>query len=211
MSPQNSVTMRERLASPLTWHYIGLAVMILIALGLAIRLGFDWSATNASSNDALVNKQIELKTLELQTAPLRGLDRRVVDSRKQIEDFYADRIPAHYSSIATEVGYLAVKSGVRLSRMAYTQGTTTGDLTEISLDAGINGEYQQIMQFVNGLERDKSFFIIRAMAFTGQQGGLVGLRLRVSTWMRPSDVPSGLPPTPSESPAEAAPPSQEGE
>lgn len=211
MSPQNTVTMRERLASPLTWHYIGLAVMILVVLGLGIRLGFDWSATDASSNDALVNKQIELKTLELQTAPLRGLDQRVVDSRGQIEDFYADRIPARYSSIAAEVGELAVKSGVRLSRMAYTQGTTTGDLTEISLDAGINGEYQQIMHFVNSLERDKSFFIIRAMAFTGQQGGLVGLRLRVSTWMRPGDVPSGLAPTPTQSPADAAPPSKEGE
>ena len=67
------------------------------------------------------------------------------------------------------------------------------------------------MHFVNGLERDKTFFVIRSMAFTGQQGGLVSLRLRVSTWLRPSDVPSGLPPTPSETPATAAPPAQEGE
>ena len=45
--------------------------------GLAVRLGLDWSATDSSSTDALVGKQIELKTLELQTAPLRGLDERV--------------------------------------------------------------------------------------------------------------------------------------
>ena len=37
------------------------------------------------------------------------------------------------------------------------------------------------------------FFIIRAMALTGQQGGQVNLRLRVSTWLRPDDVPIGLP------------------
>jgi hypothetical protein len=49
------------------------------------------------------------------------------------------------------------------------------------------------------------------MAFTGQQGGLVNLRLRVSTWLRPSDVPSGLPPTPANMPANALPASQEGE
>jgi hypothetical protein len=49
------------------------------------------------------------------------------------------------------------------------------------------------------------------MAFTGQQGGLVNLRLRVSTWLRPADVPSGLPPTPSETPAAATPQAQEGE
>jgi len=158
-----------------------------------------------------VSKQIELKTLELQTAPLRGLDQRVVESRKQIENFYAERIPANYSSIAAEVGNLAVKSGVQLSGIQYTQSATTGDLTELSLDARINGEYPQIMHFVNGLERDKTFFIIRSMAFTGQQGGLVGLRLRVSTWMRPGDVPSGRPPTPPETPAGNVPASQEGE
>ena len=211
MTPQNTVATRDQISSPLAWHYVGVVVLSLIVLGLAIRLGLDWAATNASSGNAMVNKQIEYKTLELQTTPLRGLDQRVVDSRKQIEDFYAKRIPANYSSIAAEVGNLAVKSGVHLTGMQYTQGATDGDLTEISLDARINGEYQQIMHFVNGLERDKTFFIIRAMAFTGQQGGLVGLRLRVSTWMRPGDVPSGLPPTPPEAPAGNAPPAQEGE
>jgi Tfp pilus assembly protein PilO len=209
MSP-NPVTTRERLSSPLTWHYIGLGLMILLVLGLAIRLGMDWSATDSSSADALTAKQIELKTLELQTAPLRGLEGRVKDSRLQIHDFYDKRIPANYSSIAVPLGDLAVKNGVHLSRIGYSQGTAGGDLTEISLDCSISGEYQQIMHFVNGIERDKTFFVIRAMAFTGQQGGLVSLRLRVSTWLRPSDVPGWMMPTPAETPAAAAPVAKEG-
>jgi hypothetical protein len=41
------------------------------------------------------------------------------------------------------------------------------------------------------------FFVIRAMQLTGQQGGMVNLRLRVSTWMRAEDAAaSGLPITP---------------
>ena len=40
------------------------------------------------------------------------------------------------------------------------------------------------------------FFVIRGLTLTGQQGGVVNLRLLVSTWLRPADVPSGLPPTP---------------
>jgi hypothetical protein len=53
------------------------------------------------------------------------------------------------------------------------------------------------MRFVNSLERDQTFFVIRAMGLTGQQGGLVNLRLRVSTWLRPADAAaSGLPATP---------------
>jgi hypothetical protein len=78
------------------------------------------------------------------------------------------------------------------------------------MDAGITGEYPQIMRFVNSVERDQAFFVIRAMSLTGQQGGLVNLRLRVSTWLRPADAAaSGLPltPQPGDVPAAASTPS----
>jgi Tfp pilus assembly protein PilO len=194
MSDRSPSQWQERLASPLTWHYAGLAALIVLVIGLAVRLGFDWVATNRNSTDALASKQVQLKALNLQTEPLRGLDKRVAESRAQMQEFYAKRIPANYSSIASRIGELEVRSGVRLSRVQYAQGPPTGDLTEISMDAGVTGEYPQIMRFVNGLERDPTFFVIRAMALTGQQGGLVNLRLRVSTWLRTADAAtSGLP------------------
>ena len=114
-----------------------------------------------------------------------------------MKDFYLKRIPANYSSIAMRIGELQVKAGVRLSRVNYTQGKPGSELTEISMDAGIVGDYPQIMRFVNTLERDETFFVIQSVSLTGQQGGLVNLRLRVSTWLRPADAAaSGLPPTP---------------
>jgi type IV pilus assembly protein PilO len=189
-----TTTWRERMASPLSWHYVGLAALIALVMGLAIRLGFDWSLTNVSAADALATKQVQLKALTVQTAPLRGLEQRVAESRTQIQQFYAKRIPANYSQIAGRIGELEVKSGVRLSRVQYAQSTPTGDLTEISMDVGVSGAYPQIMRFVNGLERDQTFFVIRAMALTGQQGGMVNLRLRLSTWLRTVDaVNSGVP------------------
>jgi Tfp pilus assembly protein PilO len=212
---------RERLASPLTWHYVGFGILLVLVIGLAVRLGLDWAATNGRSTDALAEKQMELKSKELQTAPLRGLDKRVELARAQRKDFFDKRIPPNYSSIAARVGELQVKSGVRMSRLQYTQNPPGSDLTEISLDAGISGSYPQIMRFINSLERDQTFFVIRTMALTGQQGGLVNLRLRVSTWLRPADAEaSGLPPTPKEgsegsspaAPATSAPaPAKEGE
>jgi len=173
MSNQPVSAWRERLASPLTWHYAGFGVLLLLVTILSVRLGLDWVATNSRSTDALAGKQVELKAMDLQTAPLRGLDKRVGASRDQIKAFYEKRIPANYSSFAARIGDLQVKSGVRLSRMQYTQGKPGGDLTEISLDAGISGAYPDIMRFVNSLERDPMFFVIRGMHLTGQQGGLV--------------------------------------
>jgi type IV pilus assembly protein PilO len=192
----------ERLTSPLTWHLVGFAVMFVMVVVLSIRFGMDWAATNGRSTDALASKQVELKAKEMQTAPLRGLDKRVAQSREQIHIFYERRVPPNYSSIASRIGELQVNSGARLTRVQYTQNPPGADLTEISMDAGISGSYPQIMKFVNSLERDRTFFIIRAMALTGQQGGLVNLRLRVSTWLRPGDAAaSGLPPTPDDAAA----------
>jgi hypothetical protein len=123
-----------------------------------------------------------------------------------MQAFYLKRVPPSYSSIATRIGELALKGPVRLTRVQYTQGPPGSDLTEISMDAGITGGYPQIMRFVNGLERDQTFFVIRAMSLTGQQGGQVNLRLRVSTWLRPADAEaSGLPSTPQPGDAPAAP------
>lgn len=194
MSDRAVSTWRERMASPLSWHYVGLAALIVIVIALGIRLGMDWSDLSSSSVDGLTSKQVRLKTLTLQNAPLRGLDGRVAQSREQMEEFYAKRIPANYSSIAGRIGDLEVKSGVRLTRVVYAQGVRSGDLTEISMDAGVSGAYPQIMRFVNGLERSETFFVIRAMTLTGQQGGMVNLRLQLSTWLRTADAANaGMP------------------
>jgi Tfp pilus assembly protein PilO len=204
--PSSTALWRERLASPLTWHYVGFGILLALVIVLAVRLGLDWAATNGRSTDALAEKQMELKSRELQAAPLRGLDKRVEAARLARQNFFDKRIPPNYSSIANRVGELQVKSGVRMSRLQYTQNPPGADLTEISLDAGISGSYPQIMHFINSLERDQTFFVIRTMALTGQQGGLVNLRLRVSTWLRPADAEaSGLPPTPPDQNAPNAP------
>ena len=202
MSEHISPQWRKYLSSPLTWHYVAFAVLLVVVVALAIRFGMDWAATNTNSTDALAAKQVQLKALDLETAPSRGLDKRVEDSRSDIRDFYLKRIPPTYSLIAARIGELALKGPVRLTRVQYSQGPPGSDLTEISLDAGITGAYPQIMRFVNGVERDKTFFVIRNMSLTGQQEGMVNLRLRVSTWLRPADAAaSGLPSTPEASDA----------
>jgi type IV pilus assembly protein PilO len=189
-----STPLREQLRSPLTWHYIGFAVLLLLVIGLGVRLGLDWRAINSDSDNALAAKQLQLKASDLQTAPLRGLSKRVEETRAQMQSFYGKRIPPSYSTVSGRLGELEVASGVRLSRVQYTQGISGPDLTEISVDTTISGDYPQIMRFINSLERDQTFFLIRAMALAGQQGGQVNLRLAFSTWMRRADAAaSGLP------------------
>jgi len=194
MSNRRNIPWRERLADPFTRYIAGLAAMLILVGGLSVRVALDWAVIGSHFSNELAGKQVELKALDLETAPLRGLDKHVEESRSQMREFYMNRIPSNYSAIAFRIGELQVNSGVRLSRVQYTQGKPGGDLTEMTLDAGISGEYPQIMRFVNSLERDQNYFVIRSMQLTGQQGGQVNLRIMASTWLRQADAAaSGLP------------------
>jgi Tfp pilus assembly protein PilO len=179
---------KEQLRSPLPWHFAGVGILLILVIVLGVRFTLDWIETSGSKSDELASRQTQLKLLEMQTAPLRGIDKRVDESRKQIAAFYEKRIPTTYSTIAAQIGQLAVMDGVRLTRMQYAPGKPGQELTEVKLDATISGEYTSIMKFINGLERDEDFFVIRSMNLTGQQAGTVNLRLQVSTWMRPADA-----------------------
>ncbi len=194
MDKQRLTELRKLLFSALGLHVALFSAMAIATIGLSIRVGLDWRTTSASSEDELASTETRMRALEMQLKPLAGLDKRVEASRKQIDQFYVDRIPPNYSSIAAELGTLASQSQVRLTRVEYSQSPGSVDLTEIRMDAGLNGDYPSIMRFINGIERSRTFFIIRAMALTGQQGGQVALRLQMSTWLRPADAAaSGLP------------------
>ena len=204
MSNGPAPTMGERLRSPLTWHFVVFGVLLAVAIGLCVRVGLDWAATDTHSADALSIKQMQLKQMKLQMAPLSGLDQTVAKTREQLKAFFDDRIPPNYSAIESSMTDLEVKSGVRLSRVQYSQGKPGQDLTPIEMDAAISGDYPSIMHFVNSIERAKTFFIIQQMGLTGEQSGLVNLHLRVETWLRPAAAAaSGLPMTPTDDNAAA--------
>jgi len=185
---------REKLLSAVGLHAVGFGILAIATIVLGVRVGLDWRTISSGNRDEIASKQAQLRALTIQTDPLRGLGGKVDESRKQIDTFYAKRIPPSYSAILETLGQLKAKGPVQLSRAGYTQAPGSGDLTEIRIDAGLSGDYAGIMRFVNGLERNETFFVIRAMALTGQQSGTVNLRLQVSTWLRPKDAEaSGLP------------------
>ena len=187
--------LREQLLSPLVLHGILASLLLVLVLVLGVRFVLDWSAASDRSTAELTAKQVSLRALQLKNAPLSGIDERLAQSRASMAEFYQRRIPLNYSAVSIRLGELALKAPVRLSRVQYSQGAKGAELSEIVLDAGITGEYPQIAHFINSIERDPDFFVIRSMALTGQQGGMVNLRIRLSTWLRPADAAAlNLPP-----------------
>jgi hypothetical protein len=121
-------------------------------------------------------------------APLRGLPQKVSLSRTQADEFYSARFPAAYSTISAAIHDLASKNNVRLTNLGYTPTPAIAGLAEVRMDASLSGEYAQLMHFINGLERSKTFFLITGVTLTGQQGGLVNLRLKLNTYLHANDL-----------------------
>jgi Tfp pilus assembly protein PilO len=175
------------LVSLLNLHFAGVALLLILNLVLGVRLFLAWSTLRAASRDQLSEQQTALRALQLEMSPLKGLPQKVDLSRDQANEFYTARFPAAYSTISATINDLATKNSVHLTNLAYTPARAPSGLVELRMDASLSGEYAPLMHFINGMERSKTFFLINGLTLTGQQGGLVNLRLRLNTYLRASD------------------------
>lgn len=178
----------KSLMNPLNLHWAGVGLLVLLNLFLLVRLGLLWHGHKDYNSDAQAEQRIELKTVQVAAAPLRGLDGKLATATTEADRFYAQRLPASYSEVAAELGVLTRRAGVRLVRVQYQPSTvlagSSAELNEVRMDATLNGDYRPLVIFMNSLERDKMFFVINAVTLTGQQTGMVSLRLRLTTYLR---------------------------
>ena len=190
------------LATLVNIHYAGAGLLILVNLYLLLQLGLAFHATSDAGAEALAQGQIALKTADLQARPLQGLDSKLTAANTEADTFYTRRLPASYSQVLTELGTLTKREGVKLTRGQYAPVPiltgTPNELAEVRIDYALTGDYRSLVHMINALERDRMFFVIRAVALTGQQAGAVGLRLGLNTWLRPgaaqeADAPASPP------------------
>ena len=170
--------------SPLNVHVAAAVLLLLVCLWLAAQLVLVGTGGTARGDDAVTAAQTRQMASELAARPLRGLDSKLQMSQEQARHFYESRLPFGYADVATELGTLGKRTGVRLSRVQYVQAAPVNGLTEIRMDAAVTGQYRPLALFVNGLERDRTFFLIQNITLNGQQNGNVNLRLRLTTYLR---------------------------
>jgi hypothetical protein len=182
------LTARARaLLTAINLHYAGVAALLVIVLYMAAHLLFLSESLKSHNADALSQQRTLLTTARLQAQPLRGLDSKIIASNQDADAFYAERLPYAYSQVLFELGHLTQKSNVRLANVQYAQAPVLSGanaLTELHMDASVSGDYRPIVEFINGLERDKMFFLVNGINLSGQQTGMVNLRIRLTTYLR---------------------------
>jgi hypothetical protein len=171
----------------LNLHLFLLAAVVAVDIFIGIRYALAWRAIRAGESGSFVQEGLRYRQLQAQMQHLNGLPHKVDVANGDAQTFYDERVSPNVSTMLAQLGEVASKNQVKLSRAAYAyKAAPAGGLTELQIDAGLSGQYSNLMHFINGIERDKDhvFFIIDGVTLTGQQGGLVNLRLRLTTYIR---------------------------
>jgi len=186
------VNVRESAAAfltPLPLHIAAVVVLTVLNIYLVLHLVFAFGSAHSNNDEALAQAASQVRANEIAASPLRGLDKKLAVSEDAQAKFYVDRLPTAYSTVAAQLGTLAHANNVRLSRVQYKQapgldGPPEAALTEVDMDATLTGDYRPLMQFLNGLERSRTFFMVNSITLSGQQSGTVNLRMRLLTYLR---------------------------
>jgi Tfp pilus assembly protein PilO len=142
--------------------------------------------STASRKDTLNRLWMQLQAKTRQVEPLRGLDKKIPLANQQIDQFYKERFPGHDSEVAEAMGALAKENGVKIDGAKYEWGDPDPiGLRRVEIETSVEGNYQALAKFLNGLERDKVFFIVNSVTLATQNGPVV-LQMKLETYQKVS-------------------------
>ena len=155
---------------------------------------------SASSRQATISQlSTDLVVKKHQVEPLRGIDKKVINARGEIKDFFDERFPSVESSVSEALGKVASEHNVKIDTAKYDDSVDERDdrnskngskeaqavgLRRVLIEAAFSGNYPDMMRFVNGLEKSKTFFLVDNINVGESQGGEVKLQMKLEAFVR---------------------------
>jgi Tfp pilus assembly protein PilO len=134
-----------------------------------------------------------------QVALVRADVKRATDIRqktpeilKNLDDFENSLLPINkgYSVVTQETDQYAKESHVILDDVKFHEKEVAGqhNLTELTIEVAISGDYNGVVQFLNCLQRSKSVYIVDGLEVGTQNGqgpvGALRINLHLRTYFR---------------------------
>ena len=165
---------------------IGSVAALLVAdIGLAA-WSFRLAAAPKASDQELARQTDQVKKLKADINRVEGIRQDLTKTVGEFNTFEKSFLPAStgYSAVASEVGELAKKAGLRTQGISFHQVEVKGrPLLEIQMDAQVSGPYTAVVKFLNGLQRSQDVYVVDSLALATQEQGNSG-EIRVNVHMR---------------------------
>jgi Tfp pilus assembly protein PilO len=175
---------------------VTLATLVILNAVAAWFVYYPWggSAEEMEANLARLRKQAAERQAVLTRT--RQLAAKIDKGRTQGDEFlgkYFLSRPTTYSSVVAELNEMAKKAGVKVKEQAFNEEEVEGsdELSMLSISAGYEGSYADLLHFLRELDRADRMVIIESLAASPQQGtGVLNIAVRLNTFVRESPEPA---------------------
>ncbi len=182
---QQDFTMRRRII------LAGMGLLIAADLGLAF---YSWQLASAphTPKQELDSGRLQLKVLKADIERARGIRDRIPAVQKECDQFEQALLPASTASsgVAADLGAIAKKAGLQIVAVTFKQtDIAKRHMSEVAIDATVNGEYGSVVRFVNGLQRSNSLYVLDGLTLASETrnngaSGAIRVSLHVRTFFR---------------------------
>lgn len=168
---------------------IVLIVIFALDAGLAVEL---WRMSVTASAEQLqlesVQLRAEIAALQSNLKSAEAVKGGIPRVASQTDRFYNDDLlgPSQgYAALMNDLGSLAQTAGLQTSGVRFEQKPAAArGVTEVDATAVIDGSYEGLIRFINGLERSKNFYILDSLQLASSTAGQVKLNIRLHTYFR---------------------------
>ena len=169
---------------------LALGIMGAVDLLMIIYLLLPGSSPSAkmAQEESLRNQKAALTR---EVMPLRGIDKKLDQTRDDVKKFYAQKVPDQYSEISQHIEKITQEAGVSIQAVRYTQDKNTNsekyklaNVKRVDIETTVDGEYGKVARFINAMEQDRLVFIIDQITLNSQDSGTISLQIKFQTFLK---------------------------
>jgi type IV pilus assembly protein PilO len=169
-----------------------LVASLLLADAVMAFYYFNMAASDRPAHQELQAQTTEIRLLQADVARARAIQQAMPSTKADCERFKQSLPSARtgFSVITSELGELGHKAGLQITSLDFHSADIRArDLTEVAVNASVSGNYKSIMNFVNGLQRSKNYYIVESLTLgqdTGPAGasGIVKVDLHLKSYFK---------------------------
>ncbi len=132
-------------------------------------------ASETKSPQQQLNAQTaQLRLLRADVKRAREIEQDMPKTKKDCERFESSlpRASGGYSALSEELETVSRKAGLQIVSLNFhPKEIAERGITEVSVDATVNGDYQNVVLFLNGLQRSPNYYIVDDLTLVTSTGG----------------------------------------
>jgi Tfp pilus assembly protein PilO len=180
----------------MTWSVwkktIAIALAVLFAADLAL-VYQRWQSSREGAETLTAQRdrlKIQAKLLKADVARGETIRQDLSGEGREYDNFYQNAFLSAdngYSTIEEDLGSIASKANLRSAGIGFKQKELKGrGVTEVDISDTVEGDYPAIIQFINGLEHSKYFYLLSNLKLdsAATPGGGIRLQLDLQTYFR---------------------------